>query len=265
MEAWEKFEIECVEYLNEKFGNEAICFRINGGHNANVSDIEVSKAGSRVMSLECKMDTAQCGQFVLFTDYENRKFIFSPRNKTPQDRYVDAIISEMENNFDSCKEPSNEDLRISEKVIIEWVKHYYLNVKETEFCITNSGSDYIIFPINSIDKYFSFSAKYRPKRSGSSRPSKTNLAEIADKLHKVGIKSPIIYSKDDCYIELCDEREKFIIQAQKYRYQFKKDGNRYYINRLSNTKNANFIVSIRLKNRMQQDDDLQAFLERLSE
>ena len=37
---WEKFEIECVNYLNEKFGNYA-CFSHNGGANSTVSDILV--------------------------------------------------------------------------------------------------------------------------------------------------------------------------------------------------------------------------------
>lgn len=265
MENWEKFEIECSKYLNDKYGNDNINFATDGGHNANASDIKMTKNGRVILSIECKMAAAQCGQFVLFTDQEKRTFQFSQRNKTPRDKYVDTIIAEMEKVFDSCNKPSNNDLAIPESVIIDWVKNYYQNVKRSEFMITKGDDGFIVFPICNIDRYFSFSAKYRPKTSGSTHPSKSNIDDIHEALRTAGISAVVTHSDNECFIEYNIDAERLILQGEKYRYQLKKEESRYNIRQLSNTRNANFIVSISLKNPTQQEVDIKAFEHRILE
>lgn len=265
MENWERFELECTNYLNDKYGNNNIRFATDGGHNANASDVKALRDGSELLTIECKMAAAQCGQFVLFTDHAARTFEFSKRNKTPRDRYVDAIIAEMTKIYDRCSEPSNDDLDIRESVIVDWVKSYYRDVKHSEFLITQGENGFLIIRISNIDHYFSFTAKYRPKTSGSTHPAKSNISEINEALRSIGIETVVTHSKEECFVECNIEAERLILQGKKYRYQLKKEGRRHHIRRLSNTRNANFIVSIKLKNSTQQASDTEAFKARLLE
>lgn len=254
---WEKFERDCTKHLNSLFKD--IKFVGSGGHNSNSSDIQVFKDKNLLCSIECKMNLAQCGQFVLFVDEENKKFIFSKKNKTPFDKYVKAIIDEMERHFSICVS-STKELPISENTIIKWVKNYYLNVKNSKYWISHDRlGNFIIIPTKNIDKYFSFSAKYRKKISGSTDPSKNNIAELTELLKHHKINSTIEFENSKCFTKYNCNKEEFILQGSKYRYQFKKVGNKYNIRRLSNTSNYNFIVSIKLEHPRQIDTDYKDF------
>lgn len=257
MQNWEKFEKECAKHLKGKY--KELSFKVTGGHDSNSNDIIVLKNNKKICSIECKMPNAQCGQFVLFIDKKNQTIVFSERNKTPYDKYVKAIIDEMMKNLDINNISSNENLPISEKSIINWVKNYYSTVKRAEYCITKQNSDYIIFPIKNIENYFSFSAKYRPKISGSSNPSKNNLEEIEQILSEIYNNYKLEFKGEECFVTIKDSRDKIILFGDKYRYQFSKENKKYKIRRLSNTKNFNFIVSIRPKNLIQKESDLSNF------
>ena len=262
MQKWEKFENDCVKYLKSLYKSHD--FKLTGGHNSNNCDIEVKKDGRFLCSLECKMDSAQCGKFVLYVDKKKRKITFSARNKTLCNKYVEAIIKEMDTKFDECFSSSKKDLPISEKLIYQWVKDYYSNVKGTKFFITQSKyGNFIIIPIDRIDKYFSFTAKYRMKISGSSSPSESNLDEINDLLIKNELNAKLEYSNSMCYAKFSCNKEKFVLKGAKYRYQFTKSGCKYLIRRLSNTTNSNFIVSIKLKEENQKESDFLEFTELL--
>lgn len=258
METWEIFENECSEYLQKKYSEKGVKFTVTGGHDANQSDIQVMKDNKTILSIECKMSAAQCGQFVLFVDEMNKKFIFSKKNRTPYDDYVKSVITEMEQNFDDCN-ISAKDLPISQKVIYDWVKNYYLNVKKSSYCITRSNLGFIIFPIENIDKYFEFSAKYRVKKSGSSNPTQNNKNEIEQILREINISASIDMTNSECSARFTYNKDKFILCGNKYKYQFTQDGSVYKIRRLSNTSNANFIVSIKLKEEKQNSADLIQF------
>ena len=257
MKNWEKFEKECAEFLNNKY--KELTFKVTGGHDSNNNDIIVIKNKKEVCSIECKMPTAQCGQFVLFIDKEKHNIIFSKRNKTPYNRFVKTIIAEMKENLDINNISSSDNLPISEKSIINWVKNYYSAIKRTNFCITRYKSNYIIFPIKNIEHYFSFSAKYRPKTSGSSNPSKKNLEEIENILQSNYANYEIEIKGKEYYASINETRDTFIIPGEKYRYQFSRELKKFKIRRLSNTTNSNFIVSIKLKNCNQKESDLSNF------
>lgn len=258
METWEIFENECSEYLQKKYSEKGVKFTVTGGHDANQSDIQVMKDNKTILSIECKMSAAQCGQFVLFVDEMNKKFIFSKKNRTPYDNFVDSVIKEMEQKFDECN-VSTKDLPISQKVICDWVKNYYLNIKKSGYCITRSELGFIVFPIEHMDNYFEFSAKYRVKKSGSTNPTKNNIKEIEEILQQINVTADIEMSDSGCFARFTFNKEKFILCGNKYRYLFAQDGALYRIRRLSNTSNANFIVSIKLKEIMQKVDDLKRF------
>lgn len=179
MENWEKFEEQCVNYLNNNYGKQYKCkFKRKGGHNSKMPDIIVSKNRNQILSIESKMANAQSGQFVLFTDEENKKFIFSEANKCPLLKEVTDIITVLNYNFEKYHKPSNTDLDIDENLIQNWVKSYYLNVKNSRFFITKGPNNFIIIPTEKIGNYFSFSAKYRYKASGSSNPTSSDIEDL---------------------------------------------------------------------------------------
>lgn len=258
METWQIFENECAEYLQNKYSDKGLKFIVTGGHDSNKSDIQVLKNKDTILAIECKMSAAQCGQFVLFVNEQKKEFIFSTKNKTPYDRYVEAVIKEMELKFDECN-VSSKDLPISENVISQWVKNYYINVKKSRYCITRSDLGFIIFPIENMEKYFEFSAKYRIKKSGSTNPTKNNIREIEKLLNKIDVKTKIELDKSNCFAEFKYNKDKFILKGEKYRYLFVAEDAKYKIRRLSNTCNANFIVSIKLKADKQNENDLLNF------
>lgn len=258
---WEAFEKACSEFLNREFGYSFEClFTTAGGHNPKAPDINVIRNGKRLFSIEAKMSEAQCGQFVLIPDDRNRTFIFSPNNKCRNNRYVRAIIAEMEKSYEQCKN-SPHNLPIPENLIYNWVKDYYANQKGSKYFITaDNAGNFIIIPVNKLEEYFVFTAKYRNKRSGSKVPSLTCRTEIETTLDNHGIKhSPAIITGTKAFIDLDCTEKSLKLNGNKYRYLFKNiGGNRYEIKQLANTNNSNFIVSISLKS-AQRPEDLDLF------
>lgn len=257
MKNWDYFEIECVNYLQGIYSG--VTFNIMGGNNSAVSDIQVIKNKTWYMTIECKMSEAQSGQFVLYPDYDNKCFTFSSKNKTPYTDTVKVIIDNMNRYFDEYSIPSTKVLPLSESVISQWVKDYYINVKQAKYCITKSNTGFLIFPIDKMDDYFTFTAHYRVKNSGSSRPSKKNEAEINSLLESLNINAHVEFINKGCYVKFNHSDDEFVLSGEKYRYKFSKDGDTYKVRRLSNTRNANFIVSIKLKKFEQDMQDLLTF------
>jgi hypothetical protein len=264
MEDWKKFEIECRNHLQREYSNNDITFNVEGGYNSYSSDIQVIRDNNCFLSIECKKNPAQCGQFVLSVDNVNKKFIYSPKNKTPLNDSSIKIVEEMEEHFDECCVATTKDIPISEGAISQWVKNYYQNTKQSKYCITNGDGEFIIIPIDKLDEYFTFSAKYRVKKSGSARPSKKNIDELNKLLESLNVNTSIFFCEKECYAKFNYSQDEFVISGEKYRYKFSKDGDVYKIRRLSNTKNANFIVTIRLKKFKQDNQDLIAFKKDLS-
>ena len=259
MKEWEVLEIKCGEHLHNTYGNNGLKFKVAGGSNSTTSDIQVIKDNKCCLAIECKSPNAQCGQFVLFVDNVNKKFVFSPKNKTPYDDAVKLVLSEMDSRFDECCVSSAKDLPIANEVIVNWVKNYYLTVKQSKYCITKSDNGFIIFPISKMDEYFDFSAQYRVKKSGSSRPSKRNVDEIIGLLESLDSNAHIEFANRDCFATFNHVEDEFVLSGEKYRYKFSKEGVQYKIRRLSNTCNANFIVTINLKKFEQDPQDLKDF------
>ena len=90
MSTWKDFEIQCTEYLNSCYGTYAK-FTLQGGANSTVPDIYVKTNTGSSFYIEVKEPNAQSGQFVLLPDEINKKFVFSPRNKTAANEFTDII------------------------------------------------------------------------------------------------------------------------------------------------------------------------------
>lgn len=244
---WEKHESECFEYLKSKYSSDRVKFDMRGGSLSSESDIAVVVAGTPVFYIEAKMPKSQCGQFVIFPDEVTRTFFYSSRNKSPRTVSTDAIIREMEKDFDRYKIPSGKELGMDKSLYLNWIVEYYSS-KGVKFIITGNG-DFIIFPIERFGEYFDVRAAYRPKRSGSGKPAKKYFEQIKKKLEDDKVEyENLRYEGKKLYVDVCCAEDEFRKSTGDAEFCFKRDsGHRFVITKLSNTNNPNVIFSISLK------------------
>lgn len=251
MAIWEQFEIDVIEYLQNRFGEYAN-FNLTGGHNSYTSDIEVSSSRGKYF-IEVKKCPAQSGQFVLHLDPLQDKFVYSNQNKTPLNTYSNRIINNM--NKDIYKYV---DARASGKEIIypgckhdfaNWIINSY-RAKKTKFIITNG---YKIFKLNDFDKAFDISATFRIKKSGSSTIARTRTDDLIDYLSQQGDFDIIKFEVDNsgklfAFSNYNLKNIRFNYNRQTYMFSQSNPIYRYEIRRLSNTCNSNVIFSIKTTN-----------------
>lgn len=251
---WEKHEMECFEYLKCKYASERVCFDMRGGSLSNESDIAVNIDGTPVFYVEAKMPESQCGQFVLFPEEATKKFVYSSRNKSPRTASADAIIREMERNFDRYKEPSAKELGLDKKLYENWIVEYYSS-KGVKFIITRNNG-FIIFPIEKFGEYFDVTAVYRVKKSGSANPAKKYFEQIREMLeyYKVEYRN-LRYDGKKLYVDVCCTEDEFRKSAGDVEFCFKRDSEcSFVVTKLSKTNNPNVIFSISLKKGIDADD-----------
>ena len=247
MSIWKDFEIQCTEYLNNKFGAYAT-FIHQGGSNSTIPDILVNTNSGNTFYIDAKHSPAQCGQFVLLPNLETRTFEYSHQNATPFNPYTEIIIAFMNENFNEFKDAgtSGKDINIpnNSNIFGNWIIQTYKN-KGVKFFITNG---YTILPIDSFLDYFNVTAKYRIKRSGSSSVGKSRLESVKNYIfshdyiitnsHFVGNKLFVVSPQ-----QLHEQR--FLLRGIEYMFSLRE--NEYELRRLSNTYNANVIFSIKYK------------------
>lgn len=245
---WEKFEKECTDFLNDKFGNYAT-FEHLGESDSTVADIKVITANSKKeFYIEAKHSPAQCGQFVLIPDFNRRVFTYSKLNITPLNQYAQFIINYMNEQFDlySNAGTSGRDIKIrnGENIFSSWIIDYYKK-KGVQFFISNNN---VIIPIEDFHNYFNVSAKYRIKRSGSSEVGKADIEIVKEYLLRnyniidVKIENKKLFIKSNLLLH----NKKFVLNGKEYMIS---DRNEWFeIRKLSNTFNANVIFSITIKN-----------------
>lgn len=173
MSTWKNFEIQCTDYLNQKFIKYAT-FTHQGGSNSTVADILVSSKTGKNFYIEVKHSPAQCGQFVLLPNTNDKNFIYSSNNVHPINDFSSNIIHHMNLDFDLFSDAgtSGQDIIFEncKTVFCNWINEYYTS-KNVKFLITNK---FKIIPIDSVLNNFDVFAKYRTKRSGSSSVGKRN-------------------------------------------------------------------------------------------
>ena len=251
MKIWEKFEMECTEYLNNNFGKYAGFIHF-GGANSTTADILVRTNSGKNFYIDVKHSPAQCGQFVLTPRIETNLFEYSTQNSNSINEYAIVIMNYMNKFFGEYRNAGTAGKEIifdnCQEVFAKWIIESYKN-KNVQFFITNN---YTILPVDRLNEYFDVSTKYRIKRSGSSSIGKTNIVAYAkllsnDKAHNYNIRNvridgnKLFVSSDKNLHKL-----RFIHKYQEFMFSAKKG--EYELRKLSNTYNANVIFSIRLKN-----------------
>lgn len=244
MAVWKRFEINCTKYLQNSFGALAT-FSHQGKGDSNVSDILVEKLDGSKFYIEAKLTPAQCGQFVLLPNLNTSTFDYSKNNKSKLNQYSQAIIDYMNTDFNSFREAGTKGKIISfpgcNEIFINWIINSYRE-KGVKFFITNG---YKIFPIEDFANYFTVSAEYRTKKSGSNNVGFTRLKSVSNFIssNDYGIKE-IISDGDKLFITSTQnlDNHRFILDG--FEYMFAIRGDVFEIRKLSNTKNANVIFSI---------------------
>lgn len=255
MAIWEEFEVQCTEYLNDRFGHYAKFFH-QGGADSTVPDILVKANSGKSFYIDAKHSPAQCGQFVLLPDLNSCTFEYSRQNVNRINRYAEMIMDYMNQDFDAFREAGTAgkdiDMPNGSDIFASWIIQTYRD-KGAEFFITN---DYTILPIEQFSDYFKVSAKYRIKRSGSGNVGKSRINPVMDYIashdyvitdsHVVGDKLFVSSSRN-----LHDSR--FILRGIEYMFSLR--GDEYELRKLSNTYNANVIFSIRQKSTRGMSDE----------
>lgn len=262
MAIWEDFELDCTDYLNERFGTYA-SFEHQGGSDSTVADIRVKTKGGRVFYIDAKHCPAQCGQFVLLPDISSGTFKYSPLNANRINDHAIKIMEFMNDDFDEFREAGTAGKDINMKngpeIFADWITQTYKE-KGARLFITN---DFKIIDINDFSQHFCVSAKYRIKRSGSSSVGKSRLAAISDCLknnfHSI---SYIKSDGDKLFVTSTTDLHNTRFIYGGYEYMISARGSVYEVRKLSNTYNANVIFSIALKNSKKglSDDEFIAFL-----
>lgn len=258
MREWEKFERECCDYLSKTYGSDRVSFIWEGGSDSTAPDIKVYIEGENKFNIEVKSTSAQSGQFVVLN--QNGKFVFSSRNKSTAEN-AEIFLHYMNDNYDrfSIATTAGINLNLGANDINKWITEYYLS-KNSQFIITRDCSSFIILPIDKYGEYFETICKYRIKRSGSSNVSKAYANKIVS----------LFGGQSYTYIDekkLCVKSNRYIVKDRlsldNYDYYVSEKFDDYlYIRKLSNTRNANVIFSIRLK-QQQEFSDLELFKEAL--
>lgn len=261
MAIWEEFEIQCTDFLNNRFGAYAR-FIHQGGADSTVPDILVNTYCSNSFYIDAKHSPAQCGQFVLLPDLETRTFEYSHLNVNRINRFAEMIMSYMNEDFDEFREAGTAgkdiDMPNGSDIFASWIIQTYKG-KGTEFFITNN---YTILPIEHFRDYFDVTAKYRIKRSGSGNVGKSRLKPVIDYIESHDyIITDIRTDGDKLFIVSPQQlhNNRFILRGIEYMFSLR--GNKYELRKLSNTYNANVIFSIKQKSSQgMSDEDFIRFL-----
>ena len=260
MKPGEKFERDAIGYLNEKYSdNNRIKFIGGDTSDSTKSDIEVVIDGDTRFFIEAKDAAAQAGQFVLLPDTDAKAFIFSEKNKSEPDEFTRQMTAYMNKNFDKYNNAGTkgESLDIDNSIFAKWIKRHY-EEKRVLFFITKKNN-YAIFPIGKFEEYFTVSASYRIKKSGSTSPSKKNIEAVKDKI--LSIYHSAVFSQEGkkAFASIDEDVSQEIFVVGKYRYKLsEKQNGKYEIRQLSNTCNKNVIFSLKVK-KEQDAEDLLAF------
>lgn len=259
------FEKTCVEYLSKTYSSAGLSFIHSGGFDSTVPDIVVVKNGATIANIEIKEPLAQCSQFVVFPNKKNKSFYYSTDNKPSEPSEPSkAIIEEMNKDFDRYKKPSPKEMGLDTDLYYNRVIDYYLNYKGCGYFITRESVDsgaFIILPTEKLKSYFSISACYRKKRSGSHNPSideaKRAVALLTEKIKLiiVGTNRTTVNGKTYTDLEISNATQPLYKLEEPIRLQIKQLVARIFrLTILSFTENPNVIFSIKLFAKQNQDD-----------
>ena len=195
----------------------------------------------------------------MIPNLKNKKFSFSAKNASNSNCWVEKIIEYMNNNFSTFfyAGTKGQDIILEESVFSNWIIEYYKS-KKVKYIISKK-ENYVIIPIEKLHDYFSIRATYRIKKSGSSKPSKKYISDIAEYMLN---NENIIIQQDNKGNLLLENNAKlneyrFIIGTFEFFISENKN-KQHQIRQLSNTYHSNVIFTIILW-KEQDKNDLLAF------
>lgn len=262
MKNWEVFESDCCNYLNNQFGSNSRVFQHRGGSDSTESDILYIKGGINQFYIEVKMKASQCGQFVLLPDFEQRKLVFSNRNKVKETENCIQIINAMNKDFDYYSSSSLNikqmpDSPESAKIYSGWIKDCF-RAKNAKYIISRSNRGFIVFPVNQLEQYFRISPVFRVKKSGSTNLPHSMQSPLEKTLQeKFGNNINLDYSENHCFLYGASQPT-FQLKIGSNVFLFKKEEGRHAVRKLSNTFNSNVIFTLNLFGE-QQEKDIEQF------
>lgn len=244
---WRLFEKNVTSYLNSLFDDNIFSFKNFGSSNSNKTDISVFYRNKVICNIECKYKKSQSSQFVLLTDFEQKKFIYSKKNKSPiEDAY--ELLQHMNGRFGYYSQKKNNNsinntLLCDEEVLYNFVMRNLS--RKADLIISSDYSDNFnnerpltITPISKLPLNYNISATYRTKRSGTRAANKNDLIDInIETIDKNG----------RFFITDKETRLPIYLTEKIYLSNADRDGNRE-IRIRSNTNNANVIFTLSLKN-----------------
>ena len=103
MNKWEKFEQDCVEFLNKTYGMYAKFTHKGGADFCRSGYFGGDTARFFAFYIEVKHSPAQCGQFVLLPDIMTQTFQYSKQNTDSINSSAQMIIEYMNQKFDDYR------------------------------------------------------------------------------------------------------------------------------------------------------------------
>jgi hypothetical protein len=264
MEKWEIFENDCVNVLNKNFSKYDVIFEGAGKSDSTQSDIKVLKNNELLFFIECKMDIAQSGQFVLLPT--ERQFIYSPRNKSELNTFSQIILDYINDNFEFYRNvgTASLDINLPKEVFNSWIINHYKS-KNAKYIITllSGTAQGLIFPVENLGDYFNVTANFRIKGSGSSSLPNSHCNAVSNFLsQKYGSNYNSMYKSGNKYLLECStiipDKTEFSLDSTRY-FIREQGNNTYEIRKLSNTRNANVIFSVK-SNGTYNSNDLKNFI-----
>lgn len=256
MTSWEEFEENTTKYLQEHY---TANFEKLGEHDSTLPDIKVTTSKGDVFFIEAKKSPAQSGQFVLLANSATNEFEYSPKNASKLNQHSEKIMNFMNVHFEQFKDAgtAGKDIALDESVFCDWIIHYYKD-KSVKYFITSYNDEMIIVPVEKFAEYFSVSAKYRIKKSGSSAPSVKFTDEVQTLLDKSDVTAKVTHDGKKMFVETTENlnKKRFVGKENTFMMSVTDEGT--VVRKLSNTANANVIFSIKSK-KTQDSADLDRF------
>ncbi|WP_423800768.1 DNA (cytosine-5-)-methyltransferase [Neobacillus sp. SAB-20_R2A] len=263
---WKDFEIDACEFLNREFSNTPIYFKLSGGSDSKEPDIKIFNKDTNKrlnFTIEAKYVRAQSGQIV--ATFNGSAFKFSKKSKTPYSSISDKLINVLNmdiEKYSKVTEGKNIPLDCEERLLVDWVKWYYTQ-KGSKYIISSHipiGGPKVLFPVEKLDEFFSVSAMYRIKCSGSSNVTLSQLEDEEKNAlvkHLMNFNLDILSMKDEpinnkIKLKVIINRAKKFKRRERYFGQNlyisdSGDDSTFYITRRSSTCNANIVFSVDLK------------------
>lgn len=273
---WKDFEDKVANYIATELDDYDLTIKHLGETNSTVSDIEITlNQNGKKFYIEIKMPKAQTSQFVV--ELETNRFIYSNKNKFPENEFAKEIISELNDNFDfySKVKQNAMEIPIPTSIALGWI-NYNMDNKKVKFIVSvDSENNEKIIPISKFNDFFDIKTILRRKKSGSSSiPKKyfddfkknlkkkinNNDYELFTKNNKLFLRTNHIFKKQDCYLisDMLEEGKKYFLSY--------KETNLYEVKVNSKTNNPNIIFEIERKNNIKNKDfSIQNIIDYLNE